>query len=43
MNVMKELYQSGAFEEINGNRLDSLDATLAVVSTPQKMPPKPSN
>lgn len=43
MKVMKDLYQSGAFEEINGNRLDSLDGTLAVLSTPQKMPPKPTN
>ena len=43
MKVMKDLYQSGAFEEINGNRLEGLEATLSVVSTPQKMPPKPSN
>ena len=43
MKVMKDLYQGGAFEEINGDRLDSLDATLAVLSTPQKMPPKPTN
>ncbi len=43
MKAMKDLYQSGKFNEINALRLASLDKTLAVVSEPQKMPAKPSN
>lgn len=43
MKAMKDLYQSGKFNEINALRLASLDKTLAVVSEPQKMPAKPTN
>jgi len=41
--ALKDLYQSGTFEEINGDRIASLEATLAVLTTPTKMPPKPTN
>ena len=43
MKVMKDLYQSGAFEEANAHRIAGLEATLAVLSKPEKMPPKPKN
>ncbi|MGL1889665.1 MAG: DUF1330 domain-containing protein [Reichenbachiella sp.] len=43
MKAMKDLYQSGKFNEINANRLAGIEATLAVVSEPQKMPAKPTN
>ena len=41
--AMEDLYQSGKFNEINAHRIAGLDASLAVLSTPQKMPPKPKN
>jgi uncharacterized protein (DUF1330 family) len=43
IKAMKELYQSGKFAEANGHRIAGLEATLAVLSKPQKMPPKPKN
>lgn len=43
MKAMKNLYQSGKFSEINAHRIAALEATLAVLSKPQKMPPKPKN
>jgi len=41
--AMEDLYQSGKFNEINAHRIAGIDATLAVLSTPQKMPPKTKN
>jgi hypothetical protein len=43
MKAMKDLYQSDKFQEENANRIKGLEATLAVVSKPEKMPPKPKN
>jgi len=43
LKELEDLYQSGDFEEINGDRIAGLEGTLAVLSTPQKMPPKPTN
>ena len=43
MKAMMELYQSDKFQEANANRIMGLEATLAVVSKPEKMPPKPKN
>lgn len=43
MKVMKDLYQSGEFEEANAHRIAGLEATLAVLSKPEKMPSKPKN
>ena len=43
LKAMKDLYQSGEFEEINIHRLNGLDDTLAVVSKPQQLGPKPKN
>lgn len=39
-DVMTHLYQTGEFNEINAMRIAGLDATLAVLSTPQIMPAK---
>jgi uncharacterized protein (DUF1330 family) len=39
-DVLTHLYQSGEFNEINAMRMAGLDATLAVLSTPQIMPAK---
>ena len=41
--AMTHLYQSGEFNEINAMRIAGLDATLAVLSTPQVMPAKDCN
>ena len=41
--VMTHLYRSGEFNEINANRIAGLDASLAVLSTPQVMPAKDCN
>jgi uncharacterized protein (DUF1330 family) len=41
--AMEDLYQSGKFNEINPHRLAGIDDSLAVLSTPQKMQPKPKN
>ena len=41
--AMEDLYQSGKFNEINIHRIAGIDGTLAVLSTPQKMAPKPNN
>jgi uncharacterized protein (DUF1330 family) len=43
LKALKDLYQSGAFAEINGHRIAGLDGTLAVLSKPERMPPKPTN
>ncbi len=43
MKALKDLYQSGDFQEVNAHRIAGLEATLAVLSEPQKMPPKPKN
>lgn len=43
LKAMKDLYQSGKFEEINIHRLKGLEATLAVVSKPEQLGPKPKN
>ena len=43
MKAMEDLYRSDEFQEINVHRINGLDGTLAVVSKPQKMPPKPKN
>ncbi len=43
MKAMKNLYQSGKFSEINAHRIAALESTLAVLSKPEKMPPKPKN
>ncbi len=42
LKMMEEFYRSDAFQEINVHRIESLEATLAVPSKPQKMPPKPT-
>ena len=39
--AMEKLYQSGKFNEINAKRIAGIDGKLAVLSTPQVMPPKP--
>jgi len=41
MEAMKKLYQSGKFSEVNIHRINGVEDTLAVVSKPQRMPPKP--
>jgi len=41
--AMERLYQSGEFNEINAMRIAGIDATLAVLSTPQVMPAKDCN
>ena len=41
--AVTHLYQSGEFNEINAMRIAGLDATLAVLSTPQVMPAKDCN
>jgi uncharacterized protein (DUF1330 family) len=43
LKAMEEFYRGDAFQEINVHRIQGLEATLAVPSKPQKMPPKPSN
>jgi len=43
MTAMKDLYQSGKYNEISIHRINGLDGSLAVVSEPQKMPPRPKN
>jgi uncharacterized protein (DUF1330 family) len=43
LKAMKELLQSGEFEEINAHRLKALDASLSVLSNPQQLGPKPKN
>jgi uncharacterized protein (DUF1330 family) len=43
IQAMKDLYQSGAFEEANVHRIASLEATLAVLSEPHVLPPKPKD
>jgi uncharacterized protein (DUF1330 family) len=43
LTAMQGLYRSDAFQEINVDRIEGLDGTLAVVGKPQKMPPKPKN
>ncbi|MGI9522397.1 MAG: DUF1330 domain-containing protein [Hyphomicrobiaceae bacterium] len=42
LKMMEEFYRSDAFQEINVHRIQGLEATLAVPSKPQKMPPKPT-
>lgn len=42
LKAMEELYRSDSFQEINVHRIEGLEATLAVSSKPQKMPPKPT-
>ena len=41
MKAMEELYRSDEFQEANIHRIEGLDGTLAVLSSPQKMPPRP--
>jgi len=43
MKAMKDLYQSGEFQQVNAHRIAGLEATLAVLSKPEKMPPRPKN
>lgn len=43
MKAMKDLYQSGKFNEINALRMAALEASLAVPSYQQELPPKPTN
>ena len=43
LKAMKDLYQSGKYNEINAHKLVALEANLAVVSEPHKMPAKPKN
>jgi uncharacterized protein (DUF1330 family) len=43
LKAFKDLYQSGEYAEANTHRIMGLEATLAVMSKPQKMPPKPTN
>jgi len=43
LKAMEDFYRDDAFLEINVHRIEALEATLAVVSEPQKMPPKPAN
>ncbi|MFC1836392.1 DUF1330 domain-containing protein [Thermodesulfobacteriota bacterium] len=43
MAALKDLYRSSEFDAANVNRIAGLDASLAVLSQPQKMPPKPKN
>jgi uncharacterized protein (DUF1330 family) len=39
--AMQQLYRSDTFQEINVHRLNGLDGTLAVLSKPAPLPPKP--
>ena len=41
--VMKDLYQTTEFTEINIHRINALDGSLAVLGLPTRMPPKPTN
>lgn len=43
VKAFKNLYQSGKYNEINAHRIAGLEANLAVMSEPEKMPPKPKN
>lgn len=43
MKALKDLYQSGKYNQINALRMAALEDALSVVSKPQKMPPKPTN
>jgi len=43
IKAFKDLYQSGKYNEINAHRIAGLEANLAVMSEPEKMPPKPEN
>ncbi len=43
LKALKDLYQSGAFKEANVHRIAGLEATLTVLSKPEKMSPKPKN
>jgi uncharacterized protein (DUF1330 family) len=43
IKALKNLYQSDKFQEANAHRIAGLEATLAVLSRPEKMPPKPKN
>ena len=42
LQAMQELYRSDTFQEINVHRLNGLDGTLAVLSKPAPLPPKPT-
>jgi len=43
LKVFKDLFQSGEFQAANAHRIAGLEASLSVLSKPQKMPPKPTN
>jgi len=43
IKAFKDLYQSGQYNEINAHRIAGLEANLAVMSEPEKMPAKPKN
>ena len=41
--AMKDLFQTTEYTKINIHRLNALDGSLAVLGSPTKMPPKPTN
>jgi uncharacterized protein (DUF1330 family) len=43
LEALKHLYRSDKFQEINAHRIEGLDATLAVLGKPQKLPARPAD